>query len=451
MPEAEARTAGRNPMANNIPLHLALIALAAFATQTDAAAQTVEDALELAFLSNPSLLKQRTDLRIAAEEVAQARAGGRLRAGLTAAARSAPSSTLHAPAPDASRPTGGIELEFSQPLWSGGRIRHSIAAAEAELLAERENVRAAEHRVFAAVVTAYADVIRDAEILDLREFAVEVVGRQVDETSARFEAGTATRTDVAQAEARLAGSQAELSEAAAQLARSQAAYAAVVGEPPEELAPIPAWRQTPDDLEEALAIASEHSPVIRAAELLYVAAEAEVRLAHAGRLPSSRVTGSIEIGDVEGRGGRPAGARSFEGSASVTLPLFTGGRNGSRVVEAREASAGARFEVEQARRDALRSVRSAHARAAAARAAGRAGEEAVQAARLAAEGVRREAELGLRTPLDVLNQELELRNSQIALAQARRDEHVSRAELLAAMGCLRPAGPTDAVAGDASP
>ena len=60
----------------------------------------------------------------------------------------------------------------------------------------------------------------------------------------------------------------------------------------------------------------------------------------------------------------------------------------------------------------------------------------MRAATVAAEGVRQEAQVGLRTTLDVLNQELELRNAEVTLASARRNEYVAQASLLAAMGRL---------------
>ena len=54
-----------------------------------------------------------------------------------------------------------------------------------------------------------------------------VLQRQLEETSARFEVGEITRTDVAQAEASLAQSEADLANAQAQLSTTRAAYAAL--------------------------------------------------------------------------------------------------------------------------------------------------------------------------------------------------------------------------------
>jgi outer membrane protein len=59
---------------------------------------------------------------------------------------------------------------------------------------------------------------------------------------------------------------------------------------------------------------------------------------------------------------------------------------------------------------------------------------AVKANELALEGARAEQSVGTRTVLDVLNAELELLNSQVALVTARRDAYVAGFQLLNAMG-----------------
>src|SRR5690606_14980343 len=64
--------------------------------------------------------------------------------------------------------------------------------------------------------------------------------------------------------------------------------------------------------------------------------------------------------------------------------------------------------------------------------------EQVRAARIAAEGTRQEQQVGLRTTLDVLNAEQELRSAELAQVQARRDEYVAAAAVLSFMGRLDP-------------
>ncbi|TAJ63812.1 TolC family outer membrane protein [Brevundimonas sp.] len=398
-------------------------------------AETLKDALALAYQTNPTLLAQRANQRALDESIVQARAGLRPQLDVTLSANysRSDSATLGVTETD----TGGVSIGLSQTLWSGGRIGHGISAAEAEILAGRENLRDIEQSVLASVIQAYADVLRDDEILAIRQSNLGVLQRQLEEASARFEVGEITRTDVAQSESRLAQSEADLANARAQLSVSRAVYAAVVGQAPGDLAPMPELPGVPADFDNALDVALVDNPSIRAAGYSLRAAEANVAAAKAEYMPSARLTASYGGSTADlGNLNDIADETRFQAGATISVPLFTGGLNSSRVAQALERANVAQISVEGERRSTLQAVSSAYAQSISARATLQAGEEAVRAATVAAEGVRQEAQVGLRTTLDVLNQELELRNAQITLASARRNEYVAQANLLAAMGRL---------------
>ncbi len=406
-------------------------------------AETLQEALALAYRTNPTLLAQRANQRALDESIVQARAGLRPQLDVTLSAN-----YLRTDSPVVGTPpftsggvtesdSGGVSAGLSQSLWSGGRIGHGISAAEANILAGRENLRDIEQNVLASVIQAYADVIRDSEILAIRQSNLGVLQRQLEEASARFEVGEITRTDVAQSESRLAQSESDLANARAQLSVSRAVYAAIVGQSPGDLAPMPVLPGIPADFDSALEVALYDNPSIRSAAYSLAAAESNVAAAKAEYVPSARLTASYggstndlaRLGDI-------ADETRFQAGATISVPLFTGGLNGSRVAQARERANVAQINVEGERRNTLQAVSSAYAQSISSRSTLQAGEEAVRAATVAAEGVRQEAQVGLRTTLDVLNQELELRNAQITLASARRNEYVAQANLLAAMGRL---------------
>ncbi|RZJ32250.1 MAG: type I secretion protein TolC [Brevundimonas sp.] len=405
-------------------------------------ADTLQEAIALAYRTNPSLLAQRANQRALDESIVQARAGLRPTLDVTLSG-----SYTRTDSPVVGTPpfaTGGIvesdsgsaTVGVGQNLWTGGRVGHAITAAEADILAGRENLRDIEQSVLALVVQSYADVIRDTEILRIREANLGVLRRQLDESTARFEVGEITRTDVAQSEARLAQSEADLANARAQLSVSRAAYAAVVGQAPGELEAMPALPGVPTDFDNALDQALIDNPGIRSAGYSLQAAEASVAAAKAEFLPSLRATATYGGSSEFDRLGDLGDNTRLTAGATLSVPLFTGGLNSSRVAQALERANAAQIAVEGERRNTLQSVSSAYAQAISARATLQAGQEAVRAATVAAEGVRQEAQVGLRTTLDVLNQELELRNAQVTLASAQRNEYVAQANLLAAMGKL---------------
>jgi outer membrane protein len=283
-------------------------------------------------------------------------------------------------------------------------------------------------------------VRRDQEALHIRQNNVAVLTRQLDESKARFDVGEITRTDVAQSEARLAAAQAQLQSAQAQLAISRAAYAAVVGQNPGDLAPEPSLASLlPADPDTAFDLAEANNAQIRAAEYTEQASRARLAAARAERMPTVSVQAKLQwIG-----AGDPLDTdrmyRDVTGVANVTVPLFNGGLTTSRVRAAIERNNADRLSVETAKRTVLQSITNAWSNLLATRANISSTDVQVKAARIAAEGTRQEQQVGLRTTIDVLNAEQELRAAELAQVTARHDEYIAAASLLAQMGRLEAA------------
>jgi outer membrane protein len=417
---------------------------------TPVLADTLLDAIALAYRTNPTLQAQRANQRAIDELVPQARSGLRPDLSVSVSARYSRTETEGSGGVDLNgdgivdfagtggvteNDTGSATLSLSQTLYSGGRIARGIDAAEANVLSGREQLRAVEQSVLGSVIQAYVDVLRDIEILRIREANLSVLQRQLEESNARFEVGEITRTDVAQSEARLAQSESDLAASRAQLSVSRAAYAAVVGQAPADLEQPPVLPGVPADFEAALDIGLAENPGILAAEYELRAAEAQAAQARSAYMPSVGLSasygGSDELASFDlGRN------RQFQAGATLSVPLFTGGLNRSRVAQALEQANAAKISIRGQERTVLQNVSSSYAQIVSANAQLQAGEEGVRAARIAAEGVRQEQQVGLRTTLDVLNAELELRNAEITLATARRNQYVAQANLLASMGRL---------------
>ena len=413
---------------------VALITLAMGAGAAPAGAETLQEAIGLAYRTNPTLLAQRANQRALDETIVQARSGLRPTISASAGVDYSRVDTDALGVVESDGATASISL--SQNIWTAGRTARGIDAAEANVRAGRENLREVEQQVMTSVIQAYADVVRDMEILRIRQENITVLRRQLDESNARFEVGEITRTDVAQSEARLAQSDADLANAQAQLSVSRAAYAAVVGQAPADMAALPVLPGLPNDFDAALDVALVENPGVLAANYALQAAEANVAAARSEYLPSARLSASYGGTANDLSGFDLTDRTAFTAGASVSVPLFTGGLTRSRVAQALERANAAQITVEGERRGVLQSVSSAYAQTVAAKSTLLAGEQAVRAASVAAEGVRQEAQVGLRTTLDVLNQELELRSAQVTLASAHRNQYVAQAQLLAAMGRL---------------
>ncbi|MDB5428433.1 MAG: type secretion outer membrane protein TolC [Phenylobacterium sp.] len=423
-----------------------------------ACAETLADAIALAYETNPTLQAQRATQRALDENYVQARSGWRPQLSLQGsaaftefrsprAARNTLIDTNGDGVPDTLIPasgngintvnSGSTVLNLTQPIWTGGRTAAAVSAAEGDILSGRETLRRVEAQVLLTVVQAYVDVRRDQEGVRIRQENVAVLQKQLEESKARFDVGEITRTDVAQSESRLAAAQALLQSAIAQLAVSRANYAASVGQNPGELAPVPSLAfLLPGNADDAFGIAERFSPVLRAQQFAEQASRARVAASRAERMPSLSLRGTLGFSGPVEPFDSGLYSREAQAVAVVTVPLFTGGLTTSRIRQSIERNNTDRINIETQRRAVLQTISQVWNQLVAARASIDSTAEAVRAAKIAREGTIEEQKVGLRTTLDVLNAEQELRNDELTAAAAEHDEYLAAASLLSAMGRL---------------
>ncbi|MCW5723924.1 MAG: TolC family outer membrane protein [Maricaulaceae bacterium] len=409
-------------------------AVAALALCGGAQAQTFEETLAMAYRGNPALQAERARLRAVDEGVVQARAGG-----LPSVSAQGSVSATHTDNSAGSSDTSSqsYSLSASQPLYQGGRITASVDQAGANVMAARESLRGVEQTVLFGAAQAFMDVTRDSAVVEIRRNNVEVLLRQLEAARDRFEVGEITRTDVAQAEARLSGARAQLSAALSQLAASRANYERVVGQAPATLGPQPGLPPIPQSLDDAVEVALNRNPQFRAAGYAEEAARHSIRVAESALRPQVSLGGSASHGRDSAFGG--GGSERYTASAQVSMPIFTGGLNRSRVRAAVHGADQARQQVNETRRQVTESVTAAWNAVLASNSVIESSRQAVRANEIALDGVEQEAFVGLRTTLDVLNAEQELLESRLSLVSAERDYFIAGMRLLQAMGRLEAA------------
>lgn len=402
-----------------------------------AVGQTLDDALAAAYLNNPRLLGGQAELRAVNEAVPQALSGWRPSVELSGSAGFSRNSA------DSGGPTGWdtetrrirqAELAVRQPLYRGGRTVAGVERAENEVLGQRAQLTDTEQAVLFDAVTAYMDVWRDEAVLRLNVNNEEVLQRQLRATLDRFEVGEITRTDVAQAEARLSRVTAQRIDAEAQLRTSRALFREVTGIPAGTLTAPPSPDGLPESEPQAAEEAQLANPRVIAAGFFERAAERAIRQQLGELYPELNLRGAVNEGrDLSGRGTK---SRSASLLAELSFPLYQQGLVSSQVREARQVNSQRRLEMEQARRAVEQEAIAAWEALQSARAQIRSFESEIAAAEIALEGVREEATVGARTVLDVLDQEQELLDAQVNLVRAQRDDIVAGYRLLGAVGRL---------------
>ena len=397
-----------------------------------ARSQTLEQALVAAFNNNPTLLAERAKLRAIDENVAQALSNWRPTvemvgdyAGRATESNLATNRRQH-------RDPRSLSFTVEQSLYRGGRTLAATSEAENTVRAGRARLIAVEQNVLRDAATAYMNVVRDQAVLELTTNNEQVLNRNLEATRDRFQVGEITRTDVHQAEARLARASADRIQAESDLKAFRAAYRNVVGENPGRLAQVTPPTDLPADGEEAVRIASVQAPEVVAGSFDEQALSDDAEGVRGELLPEIDVKGTASRAfDTAGQESR---VDVFEAKVTLTVPLYQSGAVYSRLREARQSVAEQRLKTRQARRDAIEEATRSWEALQAARARIVAFRSEIGAAEVALEGVQREAAVGSRTVLDVLDAEQELLDAKVNFVRAQRDEMVAIFELNVALG-----------------
>ena len=400
-----------------------------------ASAESLEEALIKAYQSNPTLESGRASLRATDEQVSQALSNWRPNVSLSGEAGFRDLDTdQNGTETDNSLTPYTVGAEVVQPLYRGGRTVAETDRAEARIRAARAALRSSEQDVLLQVATAYFNVLRDTAVVELNQNNVRVLERQLEATRDRFSVGEVTRTDVSQAEARLAGSKADLISAQGNLANTRAQYERLVGNKPDNLEIPNPLSGLPTSVTDVLAIAQDQHPDVVQAQYTEDAAKSDIRLSEGSLYPEVNLSAGVQRAYEASQ--EDLTSDSAEILAQVTVPLYQKGAVYSSVRAAKQTAGQARVQVDEARRAVIENATSSWETLVTARASIESQQAQVSSAEVALDGVQREASVGSRTVLDVLDQEQELLQARVNLVGSRRDAAVAEFQVKAAMGAL---------------
>jgi outer membrane protein len=413
-----------------------------------AGADTLEWALVQAYQNNPSLNAQRASLRSTDENVPQALSGYRPKISVVANGGYDYSSSLQHTVNQAVFPNTvsytnfaepyqqrGVAATAAQTLYNGNQTANRVRQAESQVMGARQTLRVTEQQVLLDAATSYMNLLRDQAILDLNRRNVEVLTEQLKQTRDRFNVGEVTRTDVAQAESRLAAGRSQLLNAQSNYVTSLANYRRVIGVDPGRLAPgTPVDRLSPNNLDRAIVDGQQQSPSVMAAMYGVDVAELAVRVSEGALYPNFAVVASASRNWDSTSQVNKQTLASIVGT--LTVPLYQGGSEYSAIRQSKENLGQQRLGLDVNRDQARATVTQSWGQLDAAKAEIESTTAQVNAAEIALNGVREEARVGQRTTLDVLNAQQELVNARVALVTAQHDRVVASYTLLAAVGGL---------------
>jgi len=426
-----------------------LIATAMSASLSGAAAEDLIQIYRDALASDPVLASARATWGATQELVPQARAGLLPAVNLAANAseqdfhenlRSDPTITFRERFPNY-----GYTVSASQPLY---RPQNSISLNQArQQVGQGDYILASSQQdLIIRVIQAYLDVLLARFNIELTESQKAAVSENLAQAKRNFEVGTATITDTNDAQAKYDQIVAQEISAQNDLDNKLAALRAIIGRAPGDLKRFTGKFQpqlpVPNTLEPWVQKAISENYQVRIAQANLDIATLEVDRQQAGHYPTVDLVASFNQGYAGGAASTSV-TSAFASDSRLALiglqlnvPIYQGGAVSSRVRQAIANQEKARQDLETARRNAQLLAQTSFSGVTSGVAHVKAFEQALASAQVSYDSNKLGLEVGVRTNLDVLNQQQQVFQTRFNLAQSYYNFVINDLKLKQAVGTL---------------
>ena len=329
--------------------------------------------------------------------------------------------------------THSNKITLSKNLYDFGKVIQKTTLAEINLDRAYASYKETEQSVILETSNAYLSLIKARRELELKKNNRERLSAHVSAARVRVAEGTETPTGLAEAISRYSRAKADEILAISGIENAEDLFQKLTGVDKEgmsKISELPSLKQElPGSVSEAAIKAKENNPNVLIAIAAEKAASQTIVIVQTNQKPDI----SFSISGTEGKA-----SDSVSLSLSISSSLYD---SQSTVASARKTVSDhskARIDLEEARSKAELDGRSAFRDWRAAVTALEAVKSEIEASQLAADGIRNEVKFGLKTALDLLDAEKNIKDAEIRLVSAEHDRLIAELKLGAAMGVLTP-------------
>ena len=400
------------------------------------------ETLELTYMQNAELDSARAGLRATVEDVAIANSDWRPSLsvqGQQSQTQRYPIGTTSRNNPSSAKRHGsntGYTASISQNVYRGGQTTASVERAKQNYFGGAAGLFSTEQDVLFKGIDAHTNILANADKLKYQKQSETFYKERVDQTQVRFEVGEGSRTDVETMKAAYEGAKANVTTATANLESSKATYINQVGSPPGDLSPSTVLLDIPKCYEDALEAAKTKNPLILQARYALEAAKYFINVEMAGLLPVLDV--EADVGNTRVGGTGPTlKTTDLSFTTTLNIPLYAqGGRPNAEVRKAYQLLSQSKVDYVNTERQVIENVTTAWDNLIAARDNVKSRIAQVKASELAVEGALAEADVGVKTFIDVRELEEDLLRAQIELVDAQTALITASYDVLRSMGRL---------------
>ena len=325
-----------------------------------------------------------------------------------------------------------VGVQFNYPLYTAGREKLAILAAQTGIEAAQANVAYVDTQAALAAISLHAAITRDLALIQLEQDNQRALNQASRDTGLRLKAGEVTKTDLAQANARQAQGTAKQSRAEANLKIDQSRYIQLTGQAPQSLESLQQLPPVPDATDATALI--EQTALVETARLQLKAAQQQLDLSHRQSYPTVQLAGRANTQKDSDFSTSRLGAYGV--SLQASLPILDGGTRKADILRAQSKVAIAQEQLDNTRRQLQQRLTENYALLETSQKQYPALIKARDAAELALKTIRRELELGTRTTYDLLTAEQVLMDANTQLILNQEDQALNAYQILAQLNQL---------------
>lgn len=330
-------------------------------------------------------------------------------------------------------------VQARQPIYRKDSLVQ-IEQSKVQVSQADKQLNLSKQDLIVRVTQAYFDVLLAQDKIDLIVAQKAAILSQLEQAKANFDVGTATITDVNEAQARFDLASAQEIAAINEHQVAKHAVQAIIGKLPNKLATVRADMAATSlnqSLEQWLAVTAQNNLNIQIQQDNLALSSQEIERLRAGHLPTldaiASHTNNYANGSANGLGSElQTSAIGFQ----LEIPLYQGGAVSSRVRQAVSNQQKAQNDVQIARRSAELETQRAYLNLSSSIAQVKAYEQALVSGQSQLESTQLGYEVGVRTSVDVLNAQQLLFTAKRDLLQARYNYLVNIIRLKAISGVV---------------
>ena len=325
-------------------------------------------------------------------------------------------------------------INATQPIFRSGRTWNLVKQEKLEYKAQNYLYEQAEQVLIYNVAISYLDLLTNKKILRSRQNNQNVLNKRLNDVSARFDAGELTKTDLSQAESRLAEAIAQTISAKGDVDSQKADLSRYIGKDIGNTIFFNINRNIAKNYQANLARMNNNNLEIKAFEEFMQASKYAKKSAFADFLPEVNL--ELEASDIKEQSTFFGDRDEIFAGVVVSIPIYQKGETNAEYKKAKRRERIAEYELELLRKDLKAQMMRIWQNYVSALSRTKSFKKQIESSTIALEGVIEEEKAGERTILDTLDAEQELLDAKVNLITAERDLTAAKLELFLINGEL---------------